>query len=93
MSDGIVARRVVASGRVQGVWFRESLRQEASAHGVAGWVRNLDDGRVEAWLEGPSAEVERVVAWCRVGPSRAVVTACSVEERAPESRRSFDVIG
>ncbi len=53
---------------VQGVFFRDSCRKMAAAAGVTGWVRNRADGRVEAWLEGDRAAVERMVAWCRQGP-------------------------
>ncbi len=87
----IVARRVVVGGRVQGVWFRESCRREAQAAGVSGWVRNLDDGRVEAWLEGSPDAVEAMTGWCRQGPPRAVVTAVTVEDRQPEGHGSFRV--
>lgn len=73
-----VAVRVLVSGRVQGVWFRDSCRTEAAQLGVAGWVRNLADGRVEAWLEGPPAAVDRVVEWCREGPPRARVDGVEV---------------
>jgi acylphosphatase len=69
----VVRVRVVVTGRVQGVWFRDSCREQAQAAGVRGFVRNRGDGAVEAELEGPAAAVERVVAWCRVGPARARV--------------------
>jgi acylphosphatase len=74
-TDGGGRRRVrlLVSGRVQGVWYRESCREHAVSLGVSGFVRNLADGRVEAELEGPPAAVERAVAWCRRGPSRAAV--------------------
>lgn len=74
--------RVVVSGRVQGVWFRESCREQAAARGVAGWVRNRNDGRVEAVFEGAESEVAQLVAWCRVGPRAAVVTSIDVTEEA-----------
>jgi acylphosphatase len=64
---------VWVSGVVQGVFYRASTREQARAAGVAGWVRNLPDGRVEAVLEGPRDAVERVLAWMCVGPPRAVV--------------------
>jgi acylphosphatase len=64
---------VYISGRVQGVVFRESMRREAEARGVSGWVRNLPDGRVEAILEGEESDVHRIVQWCSRGPSRARV--------------------
>jgi acylphosphatase len=86
-----VRRRVVVDGHVQGVWFRESCRREAEVAGVAGWVRNRDDGRVEATFEGDAAAVERLVAWCHHGPSRAVVTSVSVREESPQGERGFRV--
>lgn len=86
-----IRRRVVVDGRVQGVWFRDSCRREAEAVGVTGWVRNRDDGRVEAAFEGDELAVERLVAWCRHGPPRAVVTSVSVLEEAPRGERSFGV--
>jgi acylphosphatase len=83
--------RVFVSGRVQGVWFRESCRELALAAGVNGWVRNLRDGRVEAVLEGPPAAVERVVAWCREGPARARVDAVEVQSEPPIGESGFHV--
>lgn len=61
------------SGRVQGVWFRASTREEALRLGLDGWVRNLPDGRVEAVFEGEAAALETMLAWCRVGPPGARV--------------------
>jgi acylphosphatase len=88
-----VARRVILDGRVQGVWLRQTCLELAQAEGVRGWVRNLPDGRVEAWLEGPPAAVDRVTDWCRTGPPRAIVTSVEVEERAPEGHDRFVAIG
>jgi acylphosphatase len=82
---------VVVSGRVQGVFFRDSLRREAVTAGVAGWVRNRRDGRVEAVFEGPSAAVERLVSWCRVGPPRADVEAVEIHDEEPAGERGFAV--
>ncbi len=64
---------VYVSGRVQGVYFRQGTRDKAVLEGVAGWVRNLGDGRVEAVFEGDAGAVERVVNWCRAGPEGARV--------------------
>jgi acylphosphatase len=86
-----VRRRVVVRGRVQGVWFRDSCREQAQASGVAGWVRNLPDGRVEACFEGPPGAVDALVAWSREGPRRARVTGVEVYDEAPEGARGFVV--
>jgi acylphosphatase len=61
-------RRLAIRGRVQGVFFREAMRQEAARLGVAGWVRNRRDGSVEAVVQGAPAAVEAIVAWARRGP-------------------------
>ncbi len=86
-----VARRVVVSGRVQGVFFRDTCRREAVTAGVCGWIRNLHSGEVEAWFEGELPAVERVVAWCHHGPSRAEVTGVAVHEEEPRGLRGFAV--
>ena len=64
---------VVIEGRVQGVFFRASTRDEARARGLGGWVRNLPDGRVEALFEGDQRVVENMLAWCHKGPPYAYV--------------------
>ena len=74
-------KRVFVAGRVQGVWFRESCREQAVALGVTGWVRNLADGRVEVVLEGPEAAVERVVQWCHDGPAARTSTGSRCRSR------------
>lgn len=71
--SGRVRCRVVISGRVQNVWFRDSCRREAETRGLAGWVRNRPDGKVEAAFEGPPDAVEALVTWCATGPPRARV--------------------
>lgn len=91
MANDVVRRRVVVDGRVQGVFFRDSCRREAAAAGVAGWARNRPDGQVEVVAEGPPAAVDRLVAWCRSGPSHALVTAVQVVEEEPEGLRGFAV--
>jgi acylphosphatase len=83
--------RVVVSGRVQGVWFRDSCREQARAERLAGFARNRADGRVEIELEGPEPAVDRVVAWCRTGPPRARVDAVDVERVAPRGEAGFRV--
>ncbi len=84
-------RHLWIAGRVQGVWFREGARAEAQAHGVAGFVRNLPDGRVEAALEGPPAAVAAVEAWCRAGPPRARITTVEARDELPAGASTFTV--
>ena len=86
-----IARRVVVHGRVQGVFFRDSLRRVAAGHGVTGWARNRDDGTVEAQLEGGADAVERVIEFCRQGPPRASVERVEVSDTAPCGTRQFAV--
>lgn len=69
---------LVASGRVQGVWYRQSTCDAAARLGLRGWVRNLPDGRVEAEAEGPRADLEALVAFCRRGPEAARVDDLAV---------------
>jgi acylphosphatase len=87
-----IRRRVVVQGRVQGVFFRDSTRREAASRGVAGWVRNRDDGAVEAVFEGDSEAVDALVAFCRSGPSHADVDRVDVEGEQPEGLEGFDVL-
>ena len=84
-------RRVVVSGRVQGVFFRDTTRRRAEAAGVAGWVRNTADGTVEAVFEGEPAAVDEMVEFCRRGPGRAEVAGIDVEEEQPEGLSGFEV--
>ena len=87
-----VAHHLVVTGRVQGVFFRASTRDRAREAGVAGWVRNTPDGRVEAHLEGPAAAVEQVESWIRSGgPRDAVVDHVEVEDVAPNGAATFTV--
>jgi acylphosphatase len=87
----LVRRRVVVSGHVQGVWFRESCREQATLQGVAGWVRNRVDGGVEAVFEGSEPAVDRLVEWCRHGPRRARVEEIEVHDEQPVGERGFAV--
>lgn len=84
-------RRVVVRGRVQGVFFRDSTREEAERHGVAGWVSNRDDGAVEAVFEGEPASVEAMVRYCGEGPASAEVDRVEESEEEPEGVSGFDV--
>ncbi|MGC1123015.1 MAG: acylphosphatase [Candidatus Methanofastidiosia archaeon] len=66
------------SGRVQGVFFRSNTRKKALELGLGGWVRNLNDGRVEAVFEGEESAIEKVIDWCHRGPSYASVDDAEV---------------
>lgn len=70
--------RIIVTGRVQGVFFREETRRAATGLGVAGWVRNRRDGSVEAIAEGDPAAVDRLLDWCRSGPPLARVDGVDV---------------
>ena len=83
--------RVVVSGRVQGVFFRDRCRAEAQRLGVRGWVRNRSDGSVEVVAEGPRDRVERLLDWCRIGPPRATVTGITVTVVVPRAERPFHI--
>jgi acylphosphatase len=87
----VVRRRVVIHGRVQGVFFRDSLRQLAERDGVSGWARNTWDGTVEAVLEGDPEAVERIVAFAHQGPENAHVDRVDVNEEEPEGLRGFEI--
>lgn len=71
--------RAVVSGRVQGVGFRASAQQVADRLGLAGWVRNLADGRVELEAEGPPDILEQLLSWLRKGPSLSRVDQVQVD--------------
>ncbi len=74
-----VRAHVYISGRVQGVFFRDSTRHLARQYGVTGWIRNLPDGRVEAIFEGEKDAVRRLIEWCHQGPPGARVERVDVE--------------
>jgi acylphosphatase len=80
---------VLVTGRVQGVFFRHETSRRASAKRVAGWIRNLPDGRVEAVFEGEAEPVEAMISWCRSGPPLAQVEDVQVEWEAPRGERGF----
>jgi acylphosphatase len=87
----VVRYRVLISGRVQGVFFRDTCRRMAERHGVSGWVRNLPDGSVEAVFEGSTGDVSRLVEWSRHGPRTAVVEEVRVQAEPPEGISGFQI--
>jgi acylphosphatase len=87
----VVRNRLLISGRVQGVFFRDTCRRVAEEHGVTGWVRNLPDGRVEAVFEGTGEDVAFLVEWARHGPRHALVRQVAVQAEPPEGLTGFMV--
>ena len=86
-----VRKRVRAHGRVQGVFFRDTLRRAADRAGVGGWAANRSDGTVEAVLEGEADAVDRLVELCRSGPGHAEVDRLDVTDEQPEGLDRFSV--
>jgi len=86
-----VRRRVVVRGNVQGVFFRDSCRREASSRGVSGWVTNRPDGAVEAVFEGDADAVQAVVDWCARGPRGADVGSVDETTEEPEGVSGFEI--
>jgi len=88
----MVRRRVVVTGRVQGVFFRDGTAQQARRRGVAGWVTNRSDGSVEAVFEGEPDAVAALVEWVGHGTPQARVDTHSVVEEGPEGEIGFRVV-
>ncbi|MCS6785094.1 MAG: acylphosphatase [Candidatus Caldarchaeum sp.] len=90
---GRVGVRVRVYGRVQGVFFRASMKEEADRLGLEGWVRNNPDGTVESLIVGDEAKVKELVEWCRKGPPSAKVSKIEFWPENPIlERRGFHVI-
>jgi acylphosphatase len=87
----VIRKRVVVHGRVQGVFFRDTMRRMAESRGVAGWVRNRADGAVEAAFEGEPGAVDAMVQFARQGPRGAAVTGVEVIDERPEGAAGFVV--
>jgi acylphosphatase len=86
-----VRKRVVVHGEVQGVFFRDSTREEAARRDVAGWVANRSDGTVEAVFEGAPDAVAALVDFCRSGPPRARVERVEESDEEPTGEERFRV--
>jgi acylphosphatase len=82
---------VIIHGRVQGVFFRDTLRRRAQERNVAGWAANRWDGTVETVLEGRKGDVEALIGFCRQGPSRAEVERIEVKAEEPEGLTGFRI--
>jgi len=86
----VQSKHVVVHGQVQGVFFRQGAQDAAGEYGVAGWVRNRDDGTVEMVVEGEDDAVERMLAWAREGSPQARVRDVEVTDTEPQGLRSFE---
>ena len=86
----MIRRRVIVSGRVQGVFFRATCRDVARSADVSGWVSNEADGTVHAVFEGEPDAVDAMIAWCHHGPPGAVVVDVAVTEDEPRGESGFD---
>ena len=91
MTESDEALRLVVRGQVQGVFFRDSCRQKASTLGVRGWVRNREDGAVEAVVAGPPAALREMVRWAQQGPPRAAVETVEATPADDPGRTGFEV--
>jgi len=87
----VVRAHVFVSGKVQGVFYRDTTKKEADKRGVRGWVRNLRDGRVEAVFEGDAQAVDAMVAWCRVGSPLSRPTFVERLDEAEEGLAGFEI--
>ena len=85
--------RVFVTGRVQGVFFRQAMKAKAIQNSVSGWVRNLQDGRVEAVMEGSDENIDYMVEWCHGGPANAIVGDVEIrKEPYSASFETFEVL-
>jgi acylphosphatase len=87
----VVRCRAIVSGRVQGVFFRDTCERVATGLGVSGWVRNRPDGTVEVVAEGERAAVDELLTWCRDGPPRARVDRIEITAEPVAAERGFRV--
>ena len=87
----MIRRRVTVTGRVQGVFYRDTCRRRARGLEVAGWVRNNPDGTVEAVFEGPADAVDAMCEWCEIGPPYAKVRRVEVVDEEPQSEAGFTI--
>ena len=84
--------RVYISGVVQGVFFRAATRRVAADLNLTGWVRNMEDGRVEAVFEGEDAQIDKMIAWCKIGPPASrVEKVTTAEEHYTGGFRDFSI--
>ena len=90
MTDSAV--HIIVYGYVQGVFFRASAQAQASELGLAGWVRNLSNGTVEAHAEGDRDALDHFIKWCQKGSSSAKVSRCDLEWIVPQAMSNFKIL-
>jgi acylphosphatase len=90
-SDMVKHSSIKVSGKVQGVFFRASTQEKARELSINGFVRNEGDGSVFIEAEGEEQNMDRFIAWCRVGPPRAVVSGCDVRPGSPKGYPGFSI--
>jgi len=83
---------LIINGRVQGVFYRATAKKVAEDIGVTGWVKNTDEGKVEILATGSNNQLQKLIQWCKIGPSKAVVTDVQVSDRKEENFKGFDII-
>lgn len=87
-----IGRRCYVSGVVQGVFYRQNTKQQATNRNLTGWVKNLPDGRVEVLLFGEEEQILTMLEWMAIGPARAVVTSLEVFDTDIEEYANFEII-
>ncbi|HVG17227.1 MAG TPA: acylphosphatase [Chitinophagaceae bacterium] len=82
---------LIASGKVQGVFYRDSAKATAQALDLNGWVKNCKNGDVEILVSGPEREVSQFIEWCKAGPANASVTGLTINEVDPVPLSRFEI--
>lgn len=82
---------IIISGRVQGVYYRQSTKETAQELGITGTVKNLPNGNVQITATGTTEQLHQLIAWCKQGPPRARVSSVQVEEIAPHAFFGFSI--
>ena len=85
--------RLFVTGRVQGVFFRQSLKAKSIQNNIFGWVKNLQDGRVECLLEGTEENISKIITWAHTGPANAIVENVEIHNEEFNNKfTKFDVL-
>jgi acylphosphatase len=83
---------LIIEGKVQGVFFRATAKDIADEIGITGWVKNTEEGNVEIMASANDEQLQNFIAWCKVGPRRAIVTNIKVTNTEDGNFKSFEVI-